>query len=125
MVQNLLGRMSGSGRTIPRGSSLEAARSGESELCKKALNLFVSIYGAEAGNLALKVKAIGGVYVGGGIAPKIIPELRAGAFLQAFAAKGRLSKLLEAIPVQVILNPKTALYGAVRCARLLADESVN
>ena len=74
--------------------------------------MMVSIYGAEAGNLALKVMATGGVYVGGGIAPKILSVLQAGEFMDAFAAKGRLGDLLEQIPVRVILNEFTALYGA-------------
>jgi glucokinase len=81
--------------------------------------MLVSIYGAEAGNLALKVMAVGGVFVGGGIAPKIIEKLRDGTFLRAFTDKGRLSSVLEAIPVRVILNPKTALYGAARRATIL------
>ncbi|MFQ5962397.1 MAG: glucokinase, partial [Candidatus Methylomirabilales bacterium] len=95
------------------------ALANQDELCVKALDIFVSIYGAEAGNLALKVKAVGGVYIGGGIAPKIIDKLRDGTFMKAFTDKGRLSPLLEAIPVRVILNPKTALYGAARFAALL------
>ncbi len=101
----------------------KAALANQNELCVKALDIFVSIYGAEAGNLALKVKAVGGVYIGGGIAPKIIDKLRDGTFMKAFTDKGRLSPLLEAIPVRVILNPKTALYGAARFAALLVDVS--
>jgi glucokinase len=72
----------------------------------------VSIYGAEAGNLALKVMATGGVYVGGGIAPKILPKLEEGVFMRAFVDKGRFRDVLEQIPVRVILNDKTALLGA-------------
>jgi glucokinase len=82
----------------------------------QALDLFVSIYGAEAGNLALKVMATGGVFVGGGIAPKIIAKLKETTFVEAFTAKGRLRPLLEAMPVRVILNDKTALLGAARYA---------
>src|SRR6202035_5035245 len=89
-----------------------------SPLCQMALEQFVSSYGAEAGNLALKAMATGGVYIGGGIAPKILPKLKEPAFLEAFSAKGRLSKLLEVIPVRVILNDKTALLGAGRLAIL-------
>ncbi len=85
---------------------------GKSQLCLNALDLFVSLYGAEAGNLALKVMATGGVYLGGGIAPKIIPKLKAPGFMNAFTAKGRMRPLLQDIPVRVILNPKTALFGA-------------
>jgi glucokinase len=80
-----------------------------------ALDLMVSIYGAAAGNLALKMMALGGIYVGGGIAPKILPKLRDGAFMRAFVDKGRFASLLERIPVRVILNDKTALLGAARC----------
>ena len=76
----------------------------------------MSIYGAEAGNLALKLKATGGVYVGGGIAPKILPKLRDGAFRRAFLAKGRFAELLAEIPVRVILDELTPLYGAARYA---------
>ena len=89
---------------------------GKSSLCMQALDLFVSLYGAEAGNMALKVMATGGVYLGGGIAPKIIAKLRDPVFMNAFTAKGRMRPLLQAIPVRVILNPKAALLGAARCA---------
>ena len=97
----------------------EHALNDTSPLCVLALEQFVSIYGAEAGNLALKAMATGGVYIGGGIAPKILPKLKESRFLEAFSGKGRLSKLLEAIPVRVILNDKTALLGAARLAILL------
>jgi glucokinase len=89
---------------------------GKSSLCMQALDLFVSLYGAEAGNMALKVMATGGVYLGGGIAPKIIAKLRDPVFMNAFTAKGRMRPLLQAIPVRVILNPKVALLGAARHA---------
>ena len=94
----------------------ENALQGKSPLCVQALDLFVSLYGAEAGNLALKVMATGGVYLGGGIAPKIIVKLRDPVFMNAFTAKGRMRPLLHAIPVRVILNPRVALLGAARCA---------
>jgi glucokinase len=87
-------------------------------LCVDALELFVSIYGAEAGNVGLKFMAVAGVYVGGGIAPKIVGKLQEGAFMRAFVAKGRMQPLLESMPVRVILNPKTALLGAARYAAL-------
>jgi glucokinase len=80
------------------------------------LDLFATLYGAEAGNLALKLKALGGVYVGGGIAPKVLEKLRDGTFIEAFRAKGRFRDLLESIPVHVIINPHTALHGAARFA---------
>ena len=80
-------------------------------LCSEALDLFVHLYGAEAGNHALKIMARGGVYIGGGIAPKILPRLQTPLFMQAFLDKGRMRPLLEAMPVRVILNDRTALYG--------------
>jgi len=94
----------------------ENALAGKSSLCTQALDLFISLYGAEAGNLALKIMATGGVYLGGGIAPKIISKLRDPVFMNAFTAKGRMRPVLQAIPVRVILNPKVALLGAARCA---------
>jgi glucokinase len=92
------------------------ALDGRSPLCDQALDLFVTLYGAEAGNLALKLMATGGVYLGGGIAPKIIARLREPLFMNAFTAKGRMKPLVQAMPVRVILNPKTALLGAARFA---------
>ncbi|MGH8536796.1 MAG: glucokinase [Gammaproteobacteria bacterium] len=80
--------------------------------CTRALDVFVSAYGAEAGNLALKALATGAVYVGGGIAPAILPKLEDGTFVRAFTAKGRFAEWLARIPVKVILDPKTALRGA-------------
>ena len=82
------------------------------QLCSATLNLFVSILGAEAGNLALKVLATGGVYIGGGIPPRILPLLENGRFMQSFTHKGRFDEILSRIPVQVILNPEIALLGA-------------
>ncbi len=102
----------------PPATIAQSALKGSCELCVMALDQFVSIYGAEAGNLALKVKATGGVFIGGGIAPKILAKLREPGFLKAFTAKGRVSGLLEAIPVRVILNDKAALLGAGRVAAL-------
>ena len=96
----------------------QAALESRCKLCVDALELFVSIYGAEAGNVALKFMAFAGVYVGGGIAPKIAGKLQDGAFMRAFVAKGRMQPLLESMPVRVILNPKTALHGAARYAAL-------
>lgn len=90
----------------------ELALHEESPLCRAALHHFVSIYGAEAGNLALKALATGGVYVGGGIAPKILNALQTGAFLESFQSKGRFAGMLAQVPVKVILEPKTALLGA-------------
>lgn len=82
------------------------------EIAAATLNTFVSILGAEAGNMALKVLATGGVYLGGGIPPRILPYLSSERFMQSFCNKGRLGQLLTAVPVHVILNPKIALLGA-------------
>ncbi|MFY9289014.1 MAG: glucokinase [Alphaproteobacteria bacterium] len=90
----------------------EVALSGKADLCVKALDLFVFVYGAEAGNLALKALATGGIYLGGGIAPKILQKLRDGTFMKAFVDKGRFSSLMSRIPVRIILNEKAALLGA-------------
>jgi glucokinase len=81
-------------------------------LCEATLQLFVSIYGAEAGNLALKVVATGGVFLAGGITPRILHRLKGGAFRDAYVTKGRLSPLVESIPVYAIKNPKVGLLGA-------------
>jgi glucokinase len=94
----------------------KAAQAGECEMCVKALDMFAAIYGATAGNVALLLKATAGVYIGGGIAPKIIAKLKDGTFLRSFIDKGRLSPLLEAMPVRVIMNDKTPLLGAARVA---------
>jgi glucokinase len=102
----------------PAAVIAQAALAERSTLCTQALDLFVSIYGAEAGNLTLKMMATGGVFIGGGIAPKILPKLMTPTFMQAFLTKGRMSPLLEATPVRVILHKQTALLGAARCARL-------
>lgn len=88
------------------------ALEGEDPVCVRALDMMVSIYGAQAGNLALTIMATRGVYLGGGIAPKILPKLGDGTFMRAFADKGRFVELLERIPVYVITNDRTALLGA-------------
>jgi glucokinase len=95
---------------------VRAALEQRSEVCANALALFVSLYGAEAGNLALKIMAKGGVYIGGGIAPRIIPYLQKPFFMDAFTGKGRMKPLLEAMPVRVILQDKVGLFGAARYA---------
>jgi glucokinase len=91
---------------------VQKAMAGECELSIAALNAFVSILGAEAGNLALKVMATGGVYLGGGIPPKILSKLKDGTFMASFVNKGRFAEMLARIPVYVILNERTALLGA-------------
>jgi glucokinase len=96
----------------------KSALEGTSAICVQALDIFVALYGAEAGNLALKVLATGGMYVGGGIAPKIVRKLSSTAFMKAFSAKGRMAHVLKDIPVRVITNDKTALLGAGRLAAL-------
>ncbi|MGH9941329.1 MAG: glucokinase [Pyrinomonadaceae bacterium] len=94
----------------------KAALAGKSELAMEALQMFIEISGAMAGNLALVLKAAGGLFIGGGIAPKLIDKLKDGSFMRAFTDKGRLSGLVESIPVYVVLDDKTALYGAARYA---------
>jgi len=96
------------------------AGEGRSELCADALDLFVSLYGAEAGNLGLKLMATGGVYVSGGVAPKILNRLQSPLFMAAFSSKGRMRPLLESMPVQVIMKETAGLFGAARHA-MLAD----
>jgi glucokinase len=100
----------------PAAAISRAALNGKCPLCEHALDLFISVYAAEAGNLALKLLATGGVYLGGGIAPKLVSKLSGPLFMQAFVGKGRMQPLLEAMPVKVITNEQTALMGAARCA---------
>ena len=104
----------------PAAAVSEAAMEGKCAMCAQALDIFVSVFGAEAGNLALKVKATGGVFLAGGIAPKILSRLATPIFLQAFLGKGRMQHLMELMPVKVITNDKLALLGAARCAWLEA-----
>ncbi len=94
----------------------------KSELCVKALDMFVDIYGAEAGNAALKFMAFGGVFIGGGIAPKIHKRMREPIFLNSFFNKGRMRAILERMPVKIIMNNRTALLGAARCAVLKSGQ---
>jgi glucokinase len=102
----------------PSAAISKSALEGTSAICVQALDIFVSLYGAEAGNLTLKVLATGGLYVGGGIAPKIIRKLSSTAFMKAFSAKGRSSSFLKDVPVRVITNDRAALLGAGRVAAL-------
>ncbi len=103
----------------PAAVIAEAARLKKSRPCGAALDLFVSIYGAAAGNLALQVMASGGIFIGGGIAPKIIWKLKEGAFIKAFLDKGRLTSIVRSIPVKVIMNDRAALLGAAAQAASL------
>ena len=86
---------------------------GKDPCCAEVIRLFVALYGAEAGNLALKCLATGGVYIGGGIGPKILPAMQNGSFITAFKAKGRFEPLLDKISVKISLNPRTPLIGAI------------
>jgi len=86
-------------------------------LCVESMRIFAEIYGAEAGNLALKSLSLGGVYVGGGIAPKILPFLQDGVFLEAFVSKGRFKEMLQSIEIKISLNQDTALLGALHYAK--------
>jgi glucokinase len=106
----------------PNSVITEMALSAKSEICVKAMDMFVSAYGAEAGNLALKVLSVGGLYVGGGIAPRIIEKLKDGTFMKAFTDKGRLSQLLINMPVRIILEPRAAQLGAAAYAEARAAE---
>ena len=103
----------------PSAAISEVGLAGGHPLCVEALGLFASVYGAEAGNLGLKALALGGVFVGGGIAPKILPAFKSGAFLDGFLDKGRMAPLLRGIPVHVVLDPRTPLLGAATRARTL------
>jgi len=94
----------------------EAALGREDSRCVHALELFTAIYGAEAANLALKFLALGGLYIGGGIAPKILPFLQRDAFMRSFLDKGRLKEILERVPIRISLNEETALLGAAHLA---------
>jgi glucokinase len=100
----------------------ELGESGASDLCVETLNIFISAYGAEAGNLALKILSVGGMYVGGGIAPKLLKKMQDGTFMKAFTDKGRLSDLLVQMPVRLILESRAALIGAAAYAEARAAE---
>ncbi len=107
----------------PAAIIAEAGLKKQAEIAIQALDLFATIYGAEAGNLALKAMALDAVYVGGGIAPKLLAKLKEGMFMKAFVDKGRYKKLLAGIPVRVITNPKAALLGAASVAVQLCKGS--
>jgi glucokinase len=103
-------------KVAPAAAISRAAMDRKCPLCEQALDIFISIYAAEAGNLALKLFSTGGVYLGGGIAPKLVSKLAGPLFMEAFVGKGRMQPLLESMPVKVITNEQTALMGAARCA---------
>ena len=100
----------------PAAAISDAALAGRDSVCLHAVTMFCDIYGSEAANLALKMLALGGVFLGGGIAPKILPMLMQGGFMRAFLSKGRLNEILSRIEVRVVLNPAAALLGAAHCA---------
>ena len=95
----------------PAAAISRAAMEDRDALCTETMDLFVHLYGVEAGNHALKIMATGGVYLGGGITPKNIDRFKGPLFMQSFLAKGRMQPLLEAMPVKIIINDRTALYG--------------
>jgi glucokinase len=100
----------------PAAAISRAAVGGSSPLAEKSLEVWISVFGAEAANLALKTLATGGLFLAGGIAPKILPKLKEPLFMQTFLDKGRLRHLVEAVPVQIVINDKAGLLGAARCA---------
>lgn len=100
----------------PAGAIYQAAQSGQCPICVQAVALFTRYYGTEAGNLALKMMATGGVFIGGGIAGKIIDQIKSSHFIDAFNDKGRMCNLLSSMPVKVITNNQTPLIGAAHFA---------
>ena len=100
----------------PAAAISRAALDGNDPLAGKALDIWISVYGSEASNLALKIMATGGLFLAGGISPKILPRLNGSLFMDAFLAKGRMKPLIEAMPVHVVTNEKAGLLGAARCA---------
>ncbi|BDI17120.1 glucokinase [Nostoc cf. commune SO-36] len=107
-------------KSVDPGAAIgTAALQGSDRLSEQTLQLFIEAYGAEAGNLALKLLPYGGLYIAGGIAPKILPLIQNSGFLLNFTQKGRMRRLLEEIPVYIILNPQVGLIGAALCAARL------
>jgi glucokinase len=100
----------------PAAAISKAALKGNDPLAAKALDLWIAVYGAEASNLALKIMSTGGLFLAGGISPKILPRLKTSVFMDSFLAKGRMRPLVEAMPVHVVTNEKAGLLGAARCA---------
>jgi glucokinase len=100
----------------PAAAISQAALSGKDSLAGKALDLWIAVYGAETSNLGLKIMSTGGLFLAGGISPKILPKLQGSLFMEAFLDKGRMRPLVEAMPVHVVTNEKAGLLGAARCA---------
>ena len=98
------------------GAIADAAERNDCELCRRALDMFLAIYGAEAGNLALRAMALGGIYIGGGIAVKLREPMQNGIFMQAFRQKDGMDELMSQFPVKIIVEERTALFGAARLA---------
>lgn len=109
------------GQGDPSAVVTQVGLAGEDALCTKTLEVFAAVYGAEAGNMALRAMAVGGVYVGGGIAPKMLPKLTDGTFIRAFNDKGRLAALTRTIEVKVALNPRAPLIGAAHYALTIVE----
>jgi len=106
---------------IPAAVITAAALDEQCPACIRTMEIFVGLYGAEAGNLALKIMAVGGIYIGGGIAPKILPLLDSETFRDAFRHKGRLQSVLKKVPVYVIMTNRAPLLGAAHVAKLLSE----
>jgi glucokinase len=104
----------------PAAAISRAALESSDALAEKALDLFIAVYGAEASNLGLKTMATGGLFLAGGISPKILPKLKGPCFMQAFLDKGRMRHLVEGMPVHVVTNEKVGLLGAARCGAVRA-----
>src|SRR5262245_5069179 len=109
----------------PAGVITRNALAGKAAICERTLEIFITVLGAEAGNAALRFMATGGVFIGGGIAPRILPKILDSGFMEAFLAKGRLSRMLEPLPAKVITNGKSGLIGAAHCARLNSENQRN
>jgi glucokinase len=103
----------------PAAAIAQAALEKRDTLSEKTLSMFIETYGAEAGNLALKLLPYGGLYIAGGIAAKILPLMQDGSFLHAFTQKGRMNSLMKRVPVHIVLNPQVGLIGAALCASRL------
>ncbi|MFO0731656.1 MAG: glucokinase [Nitrospiraceae bacterium] len=106
----------------PAAEIAEAGLKGQADIAKQALDLFSTIYGAEAGNLALKALTLDGVYVAGGIAPKLLKKLQDGSFMRGFTNKGRYKRLMSQIPVRIVMNDKAGLLGAASVAAQLGQK---
>jgi glucokinase len=104
----------------PAAAISRAALAGKDILADKTLELWIAVYGAETSNLALKVMATGGLFLAGGISPKILPKLQGKRFMEAFLDKGRMRPLIESMPVHIVTNEKAGLLGAARCASVRA-----